>query len=251
MCLIIVKPPKKIITRKTLKEAFHNYPDGFGFMTAFGDKLFIYKATNNFRQLYQQFRQIESQHPENSFVFHFRQATAGLIDVENTHPFFVNDNLGFCHNGIISISRPDVKRSDTVSFVENILKKMPTDFLKQQGITWLLDTFCTETFNKLVFMDNFGKVEIFGEKEGEWKEGLWFSNKYEIGIYRFKNFDCNYRGGCATQENRGNYVIPAYEICVECGEYAEVSDGMFGARGFTCDDCSFYSKQQKGIIAGV
>jgi hypothetical protein len=250
MCLIIVKPPKTNITKNTLKDAFILYPDGFGFMTAIGERLFIYKAINNFRQLYRQFRQIEKEHPQNAFVFHFRQATAGLLNEANAHPFFVNENLGFCHNGIISITQPDLTQSDTVSFVENVLKKLPPDFLKHPGCLWLLEVFCQETFNKLVFMTNSGETIIFGEKQGYWKNGLWFSSKESYGIYTFKNFgfsgeDFRNTSGARTEK----FITPAYEICIECGEYTEANNGIYDAKGFTCSDCWYYAhlSQTEGV----
>lgn len=111
---------------------------------------------------------------ESPFLIHFRIATHGTVDTFNCHPFFINKNLTFIHNGIISGIGTDKLMSDTQLFNEKILKKLPKDFYKKEEYKLLIEKFIVGS--KLITLDINGDVAIFNESSGHWKDGVWFSN---------------------------------------------------------------------------
>lgn len=116
---------------------------------------------------------------EHKAVIHFRMATHGELDADNCHPFMVNDNLGFVHNGQIhNVKEWDKTKSDTWHFNESILKPLHrsfgVDIVKHRTVRHLIERYINR--NKLVFMDNLGDVTIYNEELGIWDAGCWFSN---------------------------------------------------------------------------
>jgi predicted glutamine amidotransferase len=112
-------------------------------------------------------------------IVHFRIATHGKIDEDNTHPFWVfPGKLAFAHNGIMSFTKEFETISDTQVFNRYILKQLPRNFLSNSGIRVMMEDYIG-TYNKLVFLDNEGSLDIFNESCGEWLEdGCWFSNTH-------------------------------------------------------------------------
>jgi hypothetical protein len=135
----------------------------------------------------------------------------------------VNQKLGFVHNGIIS--QTEVKKSpysDTYHFNE-ILKKLPANFLYNKGIVTLIEKMIG--YSKLAFLDNLGNVTIIGEDLGIWEGDNWFSNTgFEDAKYLTKNFVYNkydqYCYNCGielvTKEEKN------YELCNCCARTFEV-----------------------------
>jgi hypothetical protein len=132
-------------------------------------------------------------HMNRKLVVHFRIGTQGTKTEDNTHPFLINDNLAVCHNGIFAGFKQVIETkdgnvttitptdlSDTAVFVETVLKKLNPKFLSNSGIRELLEHYCVSERSKLVFMDGQGRVRIFNESAGEWKDGMWFSNSFSI-----------------------------------------------------------------------
>ena len=109
-------------------------------------------------------------------LIHCRISTSGEVDKLNCHPHVVSDECVMIHNGILSITVPkDSKVSDTVLYVEQFLKPLPKDFMKDEGIINLI-THDIGSGNKFVFLNNNGEYAIANEKAGHWKNGVWFSN---------------------------------------------------------------------------
>jgi predicted glutamine amidotransferase len=63
----------------------------------------VFKEMTNFDRFYKEYAKQRKANKGSNFVLHFRIATSGKIDKTNCHPFAVNKNLAFVHNGIISI----------------------------------------------------------------------------------------------------------------------------------------------------
>jgi len=159
MCIIVVKPAKAIITRKTLKTCYDSNSDGAGMMFATGGKLFVDKGYFSFRRFYKQFREHERAYPDSNFVLHFRIATSGGIRPDTCHPFYVHKNLAFAHNGILSrLGTKD--KSDTMVFNETILQLLPPNFLDMDKAKNAIEDYITTSLSKVVFMDNAGKLTI-------------------------------------------------------------------------------------------
>jgi hypothetical protein len=177
MCIAIYKPETKLISKKTLQTCWKNNQHGAGYAYALNNKLIIRKGFMKFEHFWRSYKEIQ----QYSCIIHFRISTCGGITKENTHPFKVNSNVAMVHNGMLPIDDdPDKKLSDTALFCKNTLGHLPENFLEYPGILDMIEVYM-ESYpggykNKIIFLDNTGKVVILGGKHGYWVDNCWYSN---------------------------------------------------------------------------
>src|ERR1041385_6523491 len=124
MCITCYCPPEKRLTKETLKICFNNNNDGAGFAFNQDDKLIVEKGFFNFNELWNALKQIPK---DSSLVIHCRKVTHGPKDKKNCHPWRIDENHAFTHNGTIKqfdSDDKDEKLSDTGKFVSQILRPM-------------------------------------------------------------------------------------------------------------------------------
>ena len=228
MCVIIYKPSKATITKKTLSGCWQDNPDSGGFMFADNDKLNVIKGFLSFRKFYKRYRECERKYPDSNFVIHFRIATHGKIDYANSHPFYVGKNVGFAHNGVLGcmtdLLPTSGNKSDTNLFCENVLKKLPSGFLKKQEYQILLESLAKQEYSKFVFMTNKGTCHIFNEDAGTWKNGCWFSSgikkiidvKATCQIGSENWYECGYCGDYCPESELVKSESNGCFICLTC-----------------------------------
>lgn len=93
-----------------------------------------------------------------SLVIHARIATGGGVNLNNTHPFAVNDKIVLFHNGIfpeklVPITNP--KKPDSwhvAQMVKPVLDVDPARFLAKDFRAWM-DALCQESHSKVVLLD--------------------------------------------------------------------------------------------------
>lgn len=144
-------------------------------MYAESGKLIIHKGYFNLEE----FLEAYEPHKSKQTVLHFRIKTHGLINAENCHPYSIDNNLAFVHNGIIHgvDHTPDDTKSDTWHFNENYLKPLRAkdkSFFKEPAQKKLIEKFLGGS--KLIFLNSKGEYEIYNENLGNWNSGCWFSN---------------------------------------------------------------------------
>lgn len=211
MCIIVLNK-KGLIPENTLKTCYESNPDGMGLMYAKNGRIKIIKELTDFDKFYVSYMKIRIKHKGN-IALHFRIRTAGNVNEKNLHPFFVNQNLAFMHNGILDIDVPiKSKVSDTIIFNEHILKNLPNDFLNYHGNIELIKNYITHS--KLLFMDSYGDVTIINEDEGNWLKDNWYSNfSYCAEQYHIYSDVC---------DNCQNYLFTNEEyysgLCNKCSE---------------------------------
>lgn len=183
MCLIIHIPAGKNVSKRIVANATRTNSDGSGVMFSMDNELFFEKKVVwQPRQLAKYLRSLV----EYDRTVHFRMATHGQTNEENTHPFVCGTNEGrqwaLVHNGIIgTIDRPNSAYSDTWHFAQemkSILDDDPDVLDKEVFRSMIADYIGSQ--NKVVFMDNFGKSYIVNEKQGTYTDGCWYSNTYSI-----------------------------------------------------------------------
>jgi hypothetical protein len=185
MCIAIYKPENTYVKKHTLQTCFNNHSDGAGFMV-FDHKqeqLIVEKGFFSFRKFWRAYKKYKY----HRAVIHFRYATHGETDEKNCHPFMVNENLGFVHNGVLQVRTEQKEYSDTWHFNELILKPIVNDFPNawmHKTMKQLIESFLSDK-NKLVFMDRKGNVTIYNEALGFWDADCWFSNEtYKTQVVR-------------------------------------------------------------------
>lgn len=177
MCIAIWKPARVKLFEDVFRDCFAWHSDGAGFLVhdPATNQIIMRKGFFTIESFMKAFRPFM----EHAAVIHFRMATHGVLNAENCHPFMVNDDLGFVHNGVIgNVKEWDKTKSDTWHFNEAMLKPLYRSFGKSvvshRTIRHLIERYINK--NKLVFMDNEGKVTIYNEDLGIWDTGCWFSN---------------------------------------------------------------------------
>lgn len=174
MCIAIFTPKEKQLSKNIIKNCWRHNSDGAGFMYSKDGILKVHKEMESVKSFYGAYLQAKEEAPESPFVLHFRIATHGKINTINCHPIRVFPNLGFVHNGMLDCELSD-RYSDTIIFKNTILKGLPRGFHRNKAILSFIETYIGWD-NKLIFMDNRGRVSIVNGEEGIWKDDCWFSN---------------------------------------------------------------------------
>ena len=175
MCIAIVKPKGKTIPTEHLKNSFDNNQDGGGVAYSKNGKVHIIKGIFSKKKFVKTVRFAEKE-ADGAILIHCRIGTSGLKDENNCHPHVVNDECVLMHNGVLSITVPSgSKISDTVIFINEYLKPLENDFMKNEAITKLVEK-AIGSNNKFALLNNKGEYKIINEKAGVWENGVWYSN---------------------------------------------------------------------------
>jgi len=165
MCTFFVKKPKQRLNKEHFLNIIENNPQGFGFVYTTGTKLVIVKSSNpSPESMWKKFCDAEAKYPQSHFIGHGRIATGSAINNNNTHPFLINQSLSMVHNGILRQFPSTIQKSDTVQYIEQVIKKLPKDFYKNSGIMDMISRDIT------VYVVNEHSCVIDGET------GVLFSN---------------------------------------------------------------------------
>lgn len=174
MCLAILKTADGKLPKGALREASKANGDGFGVAVATGDKLHLVRSMNlcDVEKTLERFGKFPA-------LIHLRLATHGEKNVENCHPFLVDDSTAFIHNGVLTIPTPQKEKSDTWHFANLIVRPHQ----KESGNEWLWSGHASLSLhllagysNKFAFLRADGKHLIVNESAGHWADGVWFSN---------------------------------------------------------------------------
>jgi glutamate synthase domain-containing protein 1 len=116
MCVIIVNK-NKTISEELLTLASGCNPHGAGMMWHADNRLHIFKNVIN-EKVIERYYNLRKEF-DGTIVLHFRVATHGRIDFDNTHPIRINKNTAIVHNGIIA-GYGNSRFSDTYMFAKEI-----------------------------------------------------------------------------------------------------------------------------------
>ena len=177
MCIVIVKTDRTDIPKEQLKESFDNNRDGSGYLFAMNGNLTIKKGFFVFNDFYDNYSSDMERFNNPISIIHFRITTHGLTNKLNCHPFLVNDEIGFAHNGMIDFVDDHKKKSDTMMFRNDILRNMPSKWIFNDSVLKLMEE--SIGTSKLAFLDRNGNYRIVNEGLGHWNknETIWYSNK--------------------------------------------------------------------------
>ena len=175
MCLIIAAPNGGAPDMEQVMAGWRDNPDAWGIMAAHKRRLVIRRGLCT-ESLLAAIADIG----ESPWAIHFRWATHGRTDLSNAHPFKITRSLYMMHNGVIDIDcTADPLRSDTYHYAR---------YLQSIGVTPRNINAAEREQeigrgNKLVFLDNTGRVTIANERAGEWVDGHWYSNTHSMRRY--------------------------------------------------------------------
>ena len=119
------------------------------------------------------FEQIPTDVP---FLVHFREATVGVIDLDNVQPFEVHSRgIVFGHNGTLKgygCTRISDTRHFAAATVTSVLERFEGDVFASYATL----SRHRPPGNRFVLLTAGGHLSIHGEEEGFWYRDMWASN---------------------------------------------------------------------------
>lgn len=233
MCLAIYQPAGVSIPESHLREGFNNNPHGAGFMY-FDEKgkVQTFKSMH-FDAFIDEYEAAWAMHGKHSpFSVHFRWATHGTQDINNVHPFKMNEHVAVLHNGIIDCKIQDKKMSDTAAFVRDYLGNLPRNWQDNEFLFDMVEQYCVGS--KLVVMTSDPDAEycayIVNEDAGHWHENVWYSNA-SYSCYKPKGM-VTYKSAKVSAETFEEETLYDIAECYLCGEASVLDDICYN-----CESC--------------
>jgi predicted glutamine amidotransferase len=130
MCIAILNTKKGgKLPKKQIQNSWDNNDMGSGLLWNKDGKLNVFKSYD-YEEYVDKYNELRDDNTIGTIVLHFRIATSGYNGEHNLHPFLVNDDLGFVHNGVIK-GLGNKTFSDTYEF-NDMLKKYKHNFLNSE-----------------------------------------------------------------------------------------------------------------------
>lgn len=244
MCLAIYQPAGNQVPESHLEAGWDNNPHGGGFMY-FDDagKLCTFRSMKycEFIEAYECAWALHGQ--QSPFAVHFRWATHGTTDINNVHPFVMNDNTAVMHNGIIDCIIDDSKMSDTASFVQDYLANLPKNWQDNKFLFDMVSDYARGS--KLIVLtsdkDSEYSAYIVNERLGIWVDEVWYSNGSYSCVAARKTIGAA-QLSAMTFEQEELYDI---DECLMCGEES-VLDGIC----YHCESCQECSMTEEDCECG-
>lgn len=230
MCIAIYSPiGTKVPSKAFLQNSWDSNPDGAGFAYNTKDgRVRILKGFMTWESFWSAFEKFSGKEDfENRGVLmHFRIATHGGTNQECTHPFPLCADIGIMqktdiitdyaveHNGIISLtsteaSKPGVKASDTMKFIELYMSKLATNkgwFENESNWELIYDL----AGSKIACLAGDGRImSTAGFTKDE--DGNYYSNTSYKTSYYYGNYSSKYYDRYAYDDDDGYYVNKTYE----------------------------------------
>lgn len=221
------------MSRDEIETAWENNPDGAGFVYLDGNgRPVVYRTL----RLAKFVRAYET-HAARGFgmAVHFRWATHGTNGIENVHPFRINRTDWLLHNGVINI-RTDGRRSDTRTFAEDYLSKLPARWWESEELAAIVSEFVAGS--KLIIATSdpaaSNPFAIINADDGAWDDDrvAWFSNQSHRSA-RVPAGSTAGKGWTTPTKLFGDDYGTAYPDCLVCG-LGIVEDGICDA----CETCA-------------
>lgn len=180
MCLAIVKPRGVQVAREHLLAGWQHNPDGGGYAFVKDGKVVMRKGFMKLKDFIEAYEVDEAVNPESNFLIHFRITSQGAKTADNTHPFLVEGGA-LIHNGTMSGTGAEYGKgaSDTAKFADKFKTNLTYDFVVDNKAQ--LDIAIQGSKIALLYDDD--RFAIINERDGHWKDGVWYSN-YSYKTYR-------------------------------------------------------------------
>lgn len=172
MCIAILNTKKAgRLPKNQIKNSWDNNDMGSGLLWTKDNKLNVFK-TYEYDEYIEKYNELRDDKSIGNIVLHFRIATSGYNGEHNLHPFLVNNDLGFVHNGVIK-GLGNKSFSDTYQF-NDMLKKFSHNFVSCDMTKYFISEYIG--YSKLIFLDSKDRYTIINEDLGKWSSGNWYSN---------------------------------------------------------------------------
>jgi predicted glutamine amidotransferase len=246
MCIAILNTKGTTLKKDILRNCWENNGDGAGLLYITDDKkLETFKEMKSFDSFYDKYIEVRKKYGKRNIVLHFRISTHGKINETNCHPFLVDDNVGFVHNGMIYSVPTSTDYSDTYMFNELILKNLKQGFENEDAILDMLADYIGNG-SKLIFLNKNNEWSIVNESAGHWHLGCWFSNTSYKQVNNWYDF-----GGVKKYKSTSNYGATKTTYREESPKgYLWSSDSLEDCQCGSCDMVLYGVKEMEdGLCA--
>jgi predicted glutamine amidotransferase len=228
MCIAILNLSEKV-SKSNFKNSLQANRDGFGLAWVNSQGIQVWKSMSlDVNKLYKKYESVYDSQRLGDILLHFRISTGGGVNIENTHPFHINKDLIFCHNGMIK-GFGNSKENDTRQFGREILADIPENMLYYNpAIQELIEH--RIGYSKLIFLNSSGETKIYGEDLGIWEEdGNWYSNDSYLDYQDY--FSLKYSGECESCQKHSHNIKYVSQInadlCKDCASWFETEKVLF------------------------
>lgn len=230
MCLAAFAPAGVTIRRAHLLEAGDNNPHGCGYAFARNGHMVIRKF-EDVKELVPAYEADAALYGDGSaFLVHFRIMTHGAINKRNTHPHTMRDGGALIHNGIIDIPELPNGESDSRYFAREIIGAMPAGWMNDPILVAMAERYIGSG-NKVAMLWPDGSSLILNEREGHWRDGVWYSNRsYSWDYYASMMMSSTIANDESTL---WDHVVPGVKACPMCENSLNDEDRFFGE----CQTC--------------
>ena len=182
MCIIASVPRGRALNEEQIDKMWNRNSHGGGIAWIEDGKVKVYKSLK-LKPIKEMILEIQKQEPSDILV-HMRIKTNGRVCLENCHPFHIDTQTVFAHNGIMPREfHPPAKLEDDISdtrwFGQIVLEHIKLTALDDSRFIEVLEDMIGR-YNKLVILTANPKLHhesyIINESSGEWHDGIWFSN---------------------------------------------------------------------------
>lgn len=173
MCVIVAQPEGARLQKSAARNCYLNNPDGAGFAFVKDGEVYISKGFKSFPHFWREYKR-RSKDLSSPFLLHFRIATVGDVNIENTHPFPSTLGSAFAHNGTMHSFKEVFEGYSDSRNVAELLRQLKMDITTYSGRV-MLKSILGST-NKGVFLLPNKQFVILNAAEGEVNNGIWYSN---------------------------------------------------------------------------
>lgn len=244
MCLLIATTGSARPSKKALRRAAIQNPDGFGYAVIGDGRIYTYRSMDA-EETIKSYFEVRDEFPNSNSIFHLRITTHGATNIENCHPFRVNDDVVMGHNGMLPI-KEDKGRSDTRIFAEDWLPEFDLgDLLDTQDGMAELENFAGAS--KLAFLNTSSLLRkslyIVNEELGHWDNGVWYSNN----SYK-KSYGCYTIGKSSGWYPSYTTKSPSYKVTDKRASTPRDDSPLYGYRPWTNDDLVWDEMEAAWVI---
>ena len=210
MCIIVLKPQKEIVGKKTLETCYENNNHSCGVVAYYNNFAIGFKDLK-FDSLYKQYinkiNELKWDRRKILELWHFRIKSKGDLSIANAQPFFLTDDKGhfvgaFAHNGtMLHFGEGDI--SDSREVAEQIIPKLPPNWWEDESMKKVMLAILGN--GRGVFIAPTGKYVIFNADKGEWDNGVWYSNT------SYKPYTRSYTGYSYHHSHSGTSSVSIYK----------------------------------------
>lgn len=189
-----------------IEDVFQSNADGFGFMYATKKGLkVVKKLPNTTAEVRRMFEALPND--DRMVAGHARMRTHGAINLDQCHPYQINESSWLMHNGVLHTgNKADPSKSDTWHFINDFLKEASDNALHDPALHKVLGEYIES--NRFAIMSGDGRLSIVNRDQGIEHEGVWFSNTYAwspnlfIPSYRsFRGYSSYYGKGVYWEDD--------------------------------------------------